>query len=114
MLNNTILIFTITALGGLLLAARVLSGKLARWLASIVHALLGAAGIYTLIAIVIDGQRPGKLTAALGLLVVAVLAGFLLATFHTRGRLPPKVIVMLHAGLAVVGFLIVLSVFLGL
>lgn len=113
MLNNTIIIFTFTALGGLFLAARVLSGKLAPWFVSIAHALLGATGLYTLISVVISGHRPGKLTAALGLLVVAALGGFFLATFHARGKLPPRAVVMLHAGLAVVGFLIVLSVVLG-
>ena len=38
--------------------------------------------------------------------VVAALGGFFLASFHARKILPPKGVVVLHAGLAVVGFLL--------
>jgi len=49
-------------------------------------------------------------TAALGLLVVAALGGFYLASLHMRGTVAPKGVVFLHAGLAVVGFLTLLTV----
>jgi hypothetical protein len=114
MLTNAIIIFTITAIGGLFLASKVLTGKLAPWFVSIVHALLGASGLVVLISIVMSGQGTGRLTAALGLLVVAALGGFFLASFHIRGKLPPKGIVIIHAGVAVVGFLTLLSIALGM
>ena len=37
------------------------------------------------------------------------LGGFFLASFHLRGKLAPKGVVVLHAGLAVIGFLTLLS-----
>lgn len=42
------------------------------------------------------------------LLLVAALGGFFLASFHLRQRLPPKAVVVIHAGVAVAGFLVVL------
>ena len=45
MLTYALLIFAIAAVGGLVLAASVLRGRLAPWALSIVHALLGATGL---------------------------------------------------------------------
>lgn len=113
MLNYAIIVFAITAVVGLLLAASVLRGKLAPWALSIVHALLGATGLVLLILTAMQGAWPGRVTASLGLLVVAALGGFYLASIHLRKQVAPKGIVVLHAGLAVAGFLTLLSVLLG-
>ncbi len=112
MLNISILIFAIAALGGVFLASRVFAGQLAPWVVSIVHALLGAAGLVTLILVVMGDSGNGRLTAALGLLVVAALGGFYLASIHAKGTVAPKAIVIVHAGVAVAGFLTLLSVLL--
>jgi uncharacterized SAM-binding protein YcdF (DUF218 family) len=112
MLNYAILIFAIAAIGGLILASSVLRNKLAPWALSIIHALLGAAGLVVLIVMVLGGSAPGRLTAALGLLVLAALGGFFLASFHMRGKIAPKGVVIVHAGVAVVGFLTLLSLLL--
>ncbi|MCE5232111.1 MAG: hypothetical protein ABFC67_01365 [Mizugakiibacter sp.] len=112
MLNYAILIFAVAALGGLFLAAHVLRDKLAPWAVSILHALLGAAGLVTLILMVLQGAAPARLTAALGLLVIAALGGFFLASFHLRGKVAPKTVVIVHAGVAVVGFLTLASLLL--
>ena len=50
-----------------------------------------------------------KVKRGLGLLVVAALGGFYLASIHLRGVVAPRTIVYLHAGLAVVGFLTLVS-----
>jgi hypothetical protein len=47
--------------------------------------------------------------AALGLFVVAALGGFYLASVHLHGAVAPKGVVVLHAGIAVAGFLALLS-----
>ncbi len=112
MLNYAILIFAIAAIGGLILASSVLRNKLAPWALSIIHALLGAAGLVVLIVMALDGSAPGRLTAALGLLVLAALGGFFLASFHMRNKIAPKAVVFVHAGVAVVGFLTLLSLLL--
>ncbi len=113
MLIYALVIFAVAAVGGLILAASVLRGKLAPWALSVLHALLGATGLVLLILTVLQGAGAGRLLAALGLLVVAALGGFYLASIHLRGKVAPKGIVFLHAGLAVVGLLTLLSVVLG-
>ncbi|HEY7872059.1 MAG TPA: hypothetical protein VIC31_05015 [Rudaea sp.] len=112
MLNYAIIVFAIAAVGGLILAAHVLRGKFAPWALSLGHAVLGAAGLVLLILIALQGAGTSRLLAALGILVVAALGGFFLASFHLRRQLPPKAIVCVHAGVAVVGFLTLLSLLL--
>jgi hypothetical protein len=108
MLNYALIVFAIAALGGLLLAASVLRNKLAPWALSIVHALLGASGLILLVMIVLKGA-PDRITIALGILIVAALGGFYLASFHLRGKIAPKVVVIVHASVAVIGFLTLLT-----
>ncbi len=114
MLTYAIVVFAIAAVGGVFMATKVFSGQLAPWPLSIVHALLGATGLIMLIMMVLEGSAAGAVTAALGLLVVAALGGFYLASFHMKNVVAPKNIVIIHAGVAVVGFLTLLSVFLGM
>lgn len=64
-----------------------------------------------LILLVLEGSGDGRLTAALGLLVVAALGGFYLASIHVKGSIAPKNVVLIHAGVAVAGFLTLLSLF---
>ena len=56
-----------------------------------------------------QGSAGGRVVGALGLLVVAALGGFYLASLHMKKAIPPKGVVFMHAGLAVVGFLVLLS-----
>jgi hypothetical protein len=46
---------------------------------------------------------------ALGILVLAALLGFYLASIHARNVVAPKGAVLAHAGVAVVGFLLLLG-----
>ena len=114
MLIYALCIFAIAALGGLVLAASVLRGRLAPWAISLLHALLGASGLVLLVVVVLQGSAAGRVTAALGLLVLAALGGFYLASIHLRKKVAPKGVVFLHAGVAVVGFLTLLSAVLGI
>jgi len=114
MLIYSVIIFAITAVGGVLLAAKLLTGKLASWPLSIAHAVLGATGLIMLVLTVLGGPAAGRITAALALLVVTALGGFFLASFHVRGAIAPKNVVVIHAGVAVAGFLTLLSFVLGI
>ena len=115
MLTYSIIVFAITAVGGLFLAVKILTGHQAPWAISIVHALLGATGLVLLIITVMNEAAGfGRITAALGLLIIAALGGFYLASIHFKGKLAPKSVVMIHGGVAVAGFLTLLSVALGL
>lgn len=109
MLNYALLAFAIAAVGGLILAAHVLRGKFASWALSLLHALLGATGLVLLIVQLLQGSAAQRLLAGFVLLLVAALGGFFLASFHLRKRLPPKAVVLGHAGVAVAGFLTLLS-----
>lgn len=110
MLAYALLIFAIAALGGLVLAAHVLRGKFAPWAVSMLHALLGAIGLILLIVLLVQGSAPQRVLAGFVLLLVAALGGFFLASFHLRKKLPPKAVVVVHAFVAVIGFLTLLSV----
>ena len=114
MLSYAIVLFTITALGGVILATRVLSGKLASWPISVIHALLGASGLVILGLVALEGTASAQVTAALGLLVIAALGGFFLVSFHVRKIVAAKSIVVIHAGVAVAGFLTLVSAFLSM
>jgi hypothetical protein len=112
MLSWAVIVFAIAAVGGLILALHVLRDRFAPWLLSILHALLGAAGLVLVLLAVVGDEGGSLILGSLLTLVVAALGGFFLASFHARKRLPPKAIVVLHALLAVVGFgLLVTGVF---
>lgn len=111
MLKIAILIFAIGAVGGLVLASSVLRGKLAPWALSIIHMLLGATGLVLTAIVVLGGSDAGKgiIPIALVILVVAALGGFYLASIHARKVVAPKGVVVIHAGAAVIGFLLLLG-----
>ncbi|WP_323017330.1 hypothetical protein [Castellaniella sp.] len=109
MLTTALLIFAIAAIGGLVLAAHVLRNKFAPWALSALHALLGAIGLILLIVILVQGNAAQQILVGFIILLIAALGGFFLASFHLRKRLPPKAVVVLHAGLAIIGFLTLLS-----
>lgn len=108
MLTTAVVVFAIAAVGGVILALHVLRNKLAPWLLSIVHALLGAAGIVLLLLTVLEGASQLALWS-LVLFVVAALGGFFLASRHAKSKLPPKGVVVVHAVVAVVAFGLLLS-----
>lgn len=114
MQNSALLIFGIAAVGGLVLALHVLRGKFAPWLLSIAHALLGATGLILLLLTVLKGGAAPLAAWSLIIFAVAALGGFYLASLHARKRLPPKAIVVVHAAVAVTGFVLLLVVVLGI
>lgn len=109
MLNYALITLGLTAAGGLILAASVLRDKLAPWILSLVHALLGASGLILLLAILLKGSAPQQILVGFALLLVAALGGFFLASFHFRQKTPPKAVVFIHAGIAVAGLLTLLT-----
>lgn len=109
MLIYALIAFAIAAVGGLILAAHVLRDKFAPWALSVLHAAFGALGLVLLILLLFQGGASQTVLVGFGLLLVAALGGFLLASFHLRKRFPPKTIVVVHAGVAVAGFLTLLG-----
>lgn len=109
MLTYALIAFAIAAVGGLVLASYVLRDKFAPWGLSLLHAALGAVGLVLLIVLLLQGTASQSVLIGFGLLLVAALGGFFLASFHLRKSLPPKAVVVIHAGVAVAGFLLLLS-----
>jgi FtsH-binding integral membrane protein len=111
MLTIAILVFAIGAIGGLILANSVLRGQLASWTLSLLHAALGATGLVLTAIVVLGGSTDVSkiVPTALIILVVAALAGFYLASVHARKASPPRGAVIAHAGVAVVGFLLLVG-----
>jgi len=107
MLVYAIIIFAIAALGGLVLASSVLRGKFAPWALSLLHAGLGAAGLVLMAMTIMNGED--RIMTAFGVLVVAALGGFYLAFKHLKQEIAPKGIVVIHAGAAVAGFALLVS-----
>ena len=109
MIIYAVIVFALAALGGLYLAGHVLRDRLAPWTVSLLHAGLGALGLILLIAALVQGRASQAVLIGFVILLVAALGGFFLASVHLRKNLPPKAVVVAHAGVAVVGFLTVLS-----
>ena len=115
MLSFALIVFLIAAVGGILLASFALRGKFSPWPVSVAHALVGAVGLLMLVVYVIT-ESDGATSAfvALIFLVLAALGGFYLASLHGRKQLAPKLVVLVHAGFAVVGVGILLKIFIGI
>ena len=97
------------AVAGLTAAYHVFGDRTPPLVISMLHGLFGASGLALLLYTVVDGAT-GLVLYALGALLVAALGGFFLFSFHLRQIPHPKPVVVIHAGLAVVGVsLVVLS-----
>lgn len=104
------IIFLVAAVGGAFMAHRILNGQLAPWLVSLVHLLLGASGLVLVILAVMAGAGGVIGMITLGILLVAALGGFLLASMHLRKKVAPSGLVILHATLGVTGVLLLLGI----
>jgi hypothetical protein len=108
-------LFGVAALGGLVMAVRAFARKRPPWLLSVLHAVLGAAGLFCLFVVladVADAERLpfGPLAAALGCLMAAAFGGFYLTTFHLRSKSHPRVGLTIHGIAALAGFAILAGV----
>lgn len=110
MLQTSTALFAISALGGAVMAILRFSGRPhpPSWLA-MVHGFLAAAGLTLLIFAAFTASLPGLATLALVLFLVAAAGGVLLnLRFHLNGIPLPKWLVLVHGGIAVIGFICLL------
>lgn len=103
MLAYALIILLIGASGGLFMATRVLRGRFAPWIVSILHMLCGATGLTLLLLGVLQGKLSGAPVIALGVLTVTALLGFFLASIHFDKRVALKRYVFTHATFAITG-----------
>jgi hypothetical protein len=110
MLIAAVVLFAIAALGGLTMAVfhfrkdRNPPGVLAA-----LHGVVAATALLILLWAVVQTSAGGALAWALGLFVLAALGGFFLVSFHVRARRLPGPVVVIHALVAVVAFVLLLA-----
>ena len=105
----TLVLFAIAALGGLVLASIRLRGSNPPLALALVHGAVAAAGLVALIAAVLHASAsPSSPRIALALFVVAALGGFVLFATHLRKRNIPVPLMLIHAVVAVGGFVTLL------
>jgi hypothetical protein len=108
-MTTAILLFAIAAVGGLVMGAMRFGGReLPPMGLALLHGALAAAGLVTLIlALVGHGYTTVSVIALIGL-VVAALGGFYLFSFHLKKVALPIPIMIVHAGVAVISFVVLL------
>ncbi|HEX5125841.1 MAG TPA: hypothetical protein VFW00_03795 [Rhodocyclaceae bacterium] len=108
-------LFGIAAIGGLIMAGMRLSGtpQPPSWLA-MVHGLLAAAGLTLLIYAAFTVGVPGMAQLAIAFFVVAAIGGAVLnLVFHWQKLALPIPLMIAHAVLAVIGFVLLLIAIFG-
>jgi hypothetical protein len=104
-----LVLFGIAALGGLVMATQRLRGAPQPTLAiALVHGALAAVGLILLIVAVTSTAVPNLAKAALVLFLVAALGGFFLFAQHLQKKALPIPVMLVHAGVAVIGFICLL------
>jgi len=115
MMQTATVLFAIAAIGGAAMAVIRFSGKPRppTWLA-MVHGLIAAAALTLLVYAYFAAGLPGLAAAALVLFVIAAIGGAVLNLAYHWQQLPlPKWLVLVHAAVAVVGFLLLLGAVIG-
>lgn len=103
------ILFALGALGGLYMATLSFKGKPLPAAVATLHGLFGATGLVLLIVGVLAGMGGGTARIALIILVVAALGGFYLVSFHIKKKQHPRAVIVIHALVAVIGFLTLLT-----
>jgi len=110
MLRTAACLFVLTALGGLLMAGIRLMGKRnpPPWIAML-HGLLAGAGVTLLAYAALTTTIPATATIALVLFAIAALGGLVLnLNYEWNRRLLPLPLMIVHALVAVTGFVLLL------
>ncbi len=108
MLILSVILFAVAALGGLVLGVLGLRQRdLPMWL-SLIHGVVAAAGLITLILGVVQGNAGSLVIISLILFLIAALGGFVLFSYHLRKKPHPKGLIVIHALVAVIAFVLLL------
>ncbi len=108
-LTYAAILFALGALGGLFLAVRSFKKQSLPVSVAVLHGLFGASGLVLLLVGVLTGSGGDKARIALIVLLIAALGGFYLLSFHVRKQTHPRAVIVIHALVAVIGFLTLLT-----
>src|SRR5215470_5573874 len=106
-----LVLFALAALGGVTMAVmRFRGAERPPTGLALLHGTLAAAGIIVLIVAMLHTTNPAQARTALVLFIIAALGGFYLFAQHLQKRALPIPVILVHALIAVIGFLILLVV----
>jgi len=108
MIYLPVVFFAIAAAGGTTLAVMKFSGKGFPWPIVIGHGIFAAAGLIALIGNVVGNSQIFLMNLSLVLFLIAALGGFTLFTFHLMKKRQPSALIVVHGGLAVISFLLLI------
>ncbi len=107
----SVILLGIAALGGVVLATLRLRQKPIPLVVALLHGVLAASGIITLLSFVLDLVSVAGSTAivgfmplALALFVGAAIGGLVLFSYHVRGELLPRKLMYVHAFVALLAY----------
>src|ERR1700750_537481 len=104
-----LVLFAVAALGGLTMAVmRFRGAERPPTGLALLHGALAAAGLIALIVAMTETGVPALARTALVFFIVAALGGFYLFAQHMQKKALPIPILVVHAGVAVIGFVILL------
>jgi hypothetical protein len=104
MVTLAIVVFAITALGGVYLASRHFTQKPLPGNIAIVHGAAGATGLVVLGIAALTQDLSNTALTAFAIFAVTALGGFYLVSFHLRGVRHPSPVVVAHGAIAVIAF----------
>ncbi len=103
MLIAAIVLFLLAALGGLMMAFGIFNGAKPKPPLAVGHGLLAATALVLALLVAIAPGAATLVKYGVAVLVLAALGGAFLLSFHLRDRPHPRLVVVLHALLAVGG-----------
>ena len=103
MLTASIVLFLYAVLSGLVMAVGIFRGAKPWVPLALGHGVLAAMALVLALLVAITPGVAAIVKYGVAVLVLAALGGFFLLSFHLRGKRHPRVVVVLHAWLAVGG-----------
>lgn len=98
-------LFALAAVGGMVLATLHFRGRPRPLPLALLHLVVAASGLVSLLIAVVDHPTVLLAKVALGIMVVVAAGGFLLLSFRVRRKELPTPLVVIHGLAAVGGFL---------
>lgn len=103
MTGLAVILFLAAAAGGLYMASRIFKGAFPPGFVAVGHGALAATGLVLAILAALAPDASPLVRYGAGILFLAALGGFFLASFHLRKVPHPRGVVVLHALIAVAG-----------
>ncbi|MEO1543250.1 MAG: hypothetical protein AAFR75_04430 [Pseudomonadota bacterium] len=108
MIDVTMIILSIAAIGGFYLASQKMQEKKTPSVYAIAHGSLGAVGVVMLAPVVTNGGR-SEISLALWVLAATLFGGLAIAALHMTRRKAPSLLIVAHGTAGMLGVFILAS-----